>query len=37
MNIKTWMTRACLGAVLLSGMAACNNDGQKASTSNQEY
>ena len=37
MNIKTWMTRACLGAVLLSGLAACNNDGQKASTSNQDY
>ena len=37
MSMKNWITRACLGAILLSGLAACNNDGQKASTSNQDY
>ncbi len=37
MSIKSWMSGMCLGAVLLSGLTACNNDGQKSTTSPQDY
>ncbi len=37
MSMKSWITRACVGALLLSGLSACNNDGQKAQQTPQDY
>lgn len=37
MSIKMWMARACVGAFLVSGLAACNNDGQKPQSTKEDY
>lgn len=37
MSMKSWITRACVGALLLSGLSACNNDGQRAQQTPQDY
>lgn len=38
MNIKSWMTRVCVGALLLSGVAACESTNKPTTTSTaQDY
>lgn len=37
MSMKMWMARACVGALLVSGLTACNNDGQKAQSTKEDY
>lgn len=37
MSMKMWIARACVGALLATGLTACNNDGKSASTAKTDY
>ncbi len=37
MSMKQWISRACIVAVLLSGVTACNNDGQRPRSTSEDY